>query len=57
MVVATTLCQNNENMERDNNRHQSVCFVSFLLNVPVNNFSAMSMQSHRFLGITSTFRK
>ena len=25
------------------------------LNVPVNNFSAMSGRSHRFLGITSTF--
>ena len=26
------------------------------LNVPVNNFSVISGQSHRFLGITSTFR-
>ena len=30
-------------------------FVSFLLNVPVNNFSVISGQSHCFLGITSTF--
>ena len=30
-------------------------FVSFLLNVTVNNFSVMSGRSHRFLGITSTF--
>ena len=30
-------------------------FVSFLLNVPVNNFSVMSGRSRRFLGITSTF--
>ena len=27
------------------------------LNVPVNNFSVMSGRSHRFLGITSTFRE
>ena len=26
-------------------------------NVPVNNFSVMSGQSHGFLGITSTFRE
>ena len=32
-------------------------FVSFLLNVPVNNFSVMFGWSHRFLGIPSTFRK
>ena len=30
-------------------------FVSFLLNVPENNFSVMSGRIHRFLGITSTF--
>ena len=34
-------------------------FILFLfglrLYVPVNNFSIMSGQSHRFLGITSTF--
>ena len=30
-------------------------FFSFLLNVPVNNFSVMSGRNHRFLGITSTF--
>ena len=32
-------------------------FVLFVLrlNVPVNNFSVMSGQCHRFLGITSTF--
>ena len=30
-------------------------FVSFLLNVPVNNLSVLSGRSHRFLGITSTF--
>ena len=29
-------------------------FVSFLLNVLVNNFSVMSGRSHRFLVITST---
>ena len=29
--------------------------VLLRLNVPVNNFSVMSRQSHRFLGITSTF--
>ena len=34
---------------------QDYCFVSFLLNVPVNNLSVMSGRSHRFLGITSTF--
>ena len=32
-----------------------VCFVLFLLNVPVNNFSVMSGRSNCFLGITSTF--
>ena len=39
--------------------NDSICFVfvsfRFLLNAPVNNFSVMSGQSHRFLGITSTF--
>ena len=30
---------------------------SVRLNVPVNNFSVMSGQSHHFLGITSTFRE
>ena len=30
-------------------------FYSFMLNVPVNNFSVMLGGSHRFLGITSTF--
>ena len=30
-------------------------FVSFLLNVPINNFSVMSGRSHRVLGITSNF--
>ena len=33
------------------------CFVLFLLDVPVNNFSVMSGWSHRFLGITSTLGK
>ena len=28
-----------------------------ILNVPVNNFSVMLARSHRFLGITSTFRE
>ena len=33
-----------------------ICWlVDFILNVPVNNFSVMLGQSHRFLGITSTF--
>ena len=32
-----------------------VLFV-LMLNIPVNNFSVMSGRSHRFLGITSTFR-
>ena len=31
--------------------------VLFRLHVPVNNFSVMSGRSHRFLGITSTFRE
>ena len=38
---------------------QAQLFVLFVfvlrLNNPVNNFSAMSGRSHRFLGITSTF--
>ena len=29
----------------------------FILNDPVNNFSVMLGRSHRFLGITSTFRE
>ena len=33
-----------------------VCLFMLMLNVPVNNFSVMSGRSHRFLGITSTFR-
>ena len=32
-----------------------VCLFGLRLYVPVNNFSVMSGQSHRFLGITSTF--
>ena len=32
-----------------------VLFV-LMLNIPVNNFSVMPGQSHRFLGITSTFQ-
>ena len=32
-----------------------ILFV-LMLNVPVNNFSAMSGRSHRFMGITSIFR-
>ena len=32
-----------------------VCLFGLMLNVPVNNFSAMLGRSHRFLGITSTF--
>ena len=31
-------------------------FLLLRLDVPVNNFSVMSGRSHRFLGITSTFR-
>ena len=31
------------------------CLFGLRLYVPVNNFSVMSGQSHRFLGITSTF--
>ena len=38
-----------------NQNNRSFRFVSFLFNVPVNNFSVMSGRSHRFLGITSTF--
>ena len=34
----------------------SFCLLKLILNVPVNNFSVMSGRSHRFLGITSTFR-
>ena len=34
----------------------SIGLVLLRLNVPVNNFSVMSGRSHRFLGITSTFR-
>ena len=33
-----------------------VCLFVLRLNIPVNNFSVMSGWSHRFLGITSTFR-
>ena len=33
-----------------------VCLFVLMLNVQVNNFSVMSGRSHRFLGITSTFR-
>ena len=33
-----------------------VCLFVLMLKVPVNNFSVMSERSHRFLGITSTFR-
>ena len=33
-----------------------ISLVLLRLNVPVNNFSVMSGQSHRFLGSTSTFR-
>ena len=32
------------------------CLFVLWFNVPVNNFSVMSGRSHRFLGITSTFR-
>ena len=32
------------------------CLFVLMLNVPVNNAPVMSGQSHRFLGITSTFR-
>ena len=32
-----------------------IWFVCLMLNIPVNNFSVMLGQSHRFLGITSTF--
>ena len=36
---------------------QKIFFFSLLrLNVPVNNFSVMSGQNHRFLGIIGTFR-
>ena len=52
-------------MERENLKRGSrliykfVIYISCLFvlrfNVPVNNFSVMSGQSHRFLGITSTF--
>ena len=31
------------------------CLFGLRLYIPVNNFSVMSGQSHRFLGITSTF--
>ena len=34
---------------------QPGCLYGLRLYVPVNNFSVMSGQSHRFLGITSTF--
>ena len=34
---------------------ETVPMVDLILNVPVNNFSAMLGRSHRFLGITSTF--
>ena len=33
-----------------------VCLFVLMLNVQVNKFSVMSGRSHRFLGITSTFR-
>ena len=33
-----------------------VFLIVFMLNVSVNNFPVMSGRSHRFLGITSTFR-
>ena len=33
-----------------------VGWLILILNVPVNNFSVMLGRSHRFLGITSTFR-
>ena len=32
-----------------------ICLVHLILNVPVNNFTVMLGQGHRFLGITSTF--
>ena len=41
----------------DPEKQHSFCFVSFLLNVPVNNFSVISEQGHHFLGITSTFER
>ena len=37
--------------------HYKFCFlIVLMLNVSVNNFPVMSGRSHRFLGITSTFR-
>ena len=32
-----------------------ICLVHLILNVPVNNFSVVLGQGHRFLGITNTF--
>ena len=32
-----------------------ICLVHLILNVPVNNFTVILGQGHRFLGITSTF--
>ena len=41
---------------RQQKEYLFVCFFLLMLNVPVNNFSVISGWSHRFLGITSTFR-
>ena len=35
--------------------HMGIHWFGLMLNVPVNNFSVMLGQSHRFLGITSSF--
>ena len=49
----------NSDMLRDDVKDQSHFenLVLLRLNVPVNNFSVKSGRSHRFLGITSTFRR
>ena len=43
--------QTGETMKRD------IVLVCLKLNVPVNNFSVILGQSHRFLGISSTFQR
>ena len=39
----------------DRHSDKIFCLFGLRLYVPVNNFSVMSGQSHRFMGITSTF--
>ena len=57
VAIWTPYAVKTNNVIREVHRRRHKFWFVLMFNVPVNNFSVLLGLSHRFLGITSTFRE